>query len=68
MGKLSQCKTKLNPLSESNMEQTYFILDDKEIDPNQSILSLNLINNDLFILTEKKLISCKMVSYNQITR
>lgn len=67
MGKLSQFKTKLNPLSDSNMEQTYFILDDKDIDPNQPIISLNLNRNDLFILTEKALFSCMMVSHNQIT-
>ena len=50
------------------MEQTYFILNEKEIDPNQKIKALNLINNDLYILTEKKLVHCMMVSHNQITK
>ena len=67
MGKVSNSQTQFD-LMETNTERRFMMLDKKEIDPGFEITELFINDNDLYILSEKALFKCLIVSFNKIAK
>lgn len=67
MGKVSNSQAQFN-IIESVTSSRFMMLDKKEIDPGVEITELFIDDNHLYILSEKSLFKCLIVSFNKITK